>query len=288
MSGTIESVEEHSRYVHRIAIRVMHVSLVFILLNVGYDIFALVRPDLVELRGMSCSTGTTFCGNAKWFGMLQSAIGIFGSILFGTATTIAALYGSRTLNALNNEPITSQTANSTQENERSIFRELFHRYMHTDIKLEALRINRMMEGIFLPQTSPLYESIHQFRSSIRTHMLSRKGLTGVLNVLGMIFLYYNGLAYVLLYAKLVSLERNQIRLLYLMLNVVNPVICLLISYFIVLCDNFNSIIFYSNRVKELIGEQVNEQSAKLVTIKSEVQSFIQCIEKPLISQVISK
>ena len=229
----------------------MYVSMGINLLNVGYDIFALARADP--------SPGA-------WIGIVQVVFGMTGSILFGISTTIVALYGSRTLGKINAP---------------SMVKELLHRYEHTNIKEEALRVNRIMEGIDLPQTSPLYQQIHAFKNVIRDHMLTRKGLRGMLNILTTIFLYYNCLASVILYAGVVSLRGNSQRLLYLMLNVVNPVICLLMSYLGVLCDNFNSIVIYSRRVNELLGA-TDEQ---LPAITKEIQGYVDRIERPLYRQM---
>jgi hypothetical protein len=229
----------------------MNASFLLNLLNVGYDIFRLARPDITT---------------ESWLGITQTILGALCSILFGLSTTITALYGSKTLGKVTTE---------------SVWEELLHRYKHTNIKEEALRINRIMEDVDLPHTSPLYQDIHLFRCAIREHMLTRKGLNGMLNILATIFLYYNCLASTILYANVLRLEGNSKRLLYLMLNVVNPCICLLISYFVVLCDNFNSIVIYSRRVSELLQVQ-NEQ---MLAARMEIQGYVDRIERPLYRQM---
>jgi hypothetical protein len=229
----------------------MKVSFVLNFLNVIYDIFALSRPDITVPDRLSVT---------------QTIVGTLCSILFGLSTTITALYGSRTLGKIATE---------------SVWAELLHRYKHTNIKEEALRVNKIMEDVDLPHDSPLYQDIHLFRCSIREHMLARKGLSGMLNILATIFLYYNCLASTILYADLLRMQPSSKRLLYLMLNVVNPVICLLISYFVVLCDNFNSIVIYSHRVSELLQARNEQVSAA----RLEIQGYVDRIERPLYRQM---
>lgn len=229
----------------------MNATFLLNLLNVGYDIFLLSRPDIIV---------------ENWLGAMQTALGALCSILFGLSTTITALYGSKTLGKIA---------------AKSVWEELLHRYKHTNIKEEALRVNRIMEDIDLPHTSPLYQDIYLFKCAIREHMLTRKGLSGILNILATIFLYYNCLASTFLYIDLFKLEGNSRRLLHLMLNVVNPCICLLISYFVVLCDNFNSIVIYSYRVNELLQGQIEQAPAT----KDEIKGYIDRIERPLYRQI---
>ena len=247
-------MEDHSQRIHRVSTIVMYISLGINILNVIYDLFALIRPDLTA---------------GAWLGVLQTTIGAIGSLLFGISTTILALYGSRTLGGL--------TTSSEEGTLKTIVGELVHRYQHTNIKEEALRINRIMEGVDLPHTSPLYQEIHSFKGIIRDHMLTRKGLSGMLNILATIFLYYNCLVSFILYADVVVLKESSQRFLYLMLNVVNPVICLAISYLIILCDNFNSIVIYSHRVNELLQAQTEQ----LPAIIKEIKEYTDMIEKPL-------
>jgi len=229
----------------------MNASLFLNLLNVAYDIFALARPDI------SVET---------WLGIMQTVLGTLCSILFGLSTTITALYGSKTLGKIATE---------------SMWAELLHRYKHTNIKEEALRINKILEDINLPHTSLLYQEVHLFKCAIREHMLTRKGLSGMLNILATIFLYFNCLVSTILYANLLRMSGSSRRLLYLMLNVINPSICLLISYFVVLCDNFNSIVIYSHRVSELLRVQ-NEQ---VPAAKKEIGDYVGHIERPLFRQM---
>jgi hypothetical protein len=244
-------MEDPTERIHTISMKVMYVALVINLLNVSYDIFAIARPDIVV---------------GAWVGIMQIVISTIGSILFGLSTTITALYGSRTLGKLSSG---------------SMVEELVHRYQHTNIKEEALRVNRIMEEVDLPQSSSLYQDIHSFKGAIRDHMLTRKGLSGLLNILASIFLYYNILTFLILYGDIITLEASSTRLLYLMLNVVNPIICLLISYLVVLCDNFNSIAIYSHRVSELLQIQ-NEQ---LPAITNEIKGYVDRIEQPLYRQM---
>lgn len=251
-------MEDQSQRIHYISTIVMYVSLGINVLNVIYDLIALIRPDL--------TTG-------KWLGIFQTVISTIGSILFGISTTIVALYGSRTLGKMTTAPDEGVL--------KTIVGELVHRYQHTNIKEEALRINRIMEGVDLPQTSPLYQEIHSFKNVIRDHMLTRKGLSGMLNILATIFLYYNCLASFILYADVVILKEKSQRFLYLMLNVVNPIICLAISCLIVLCDNFNSIAIYSHRVNELLQAQTEQ----LPAIIKEIQGYTNLIEGPIYHQI---
>lgn len=244
-------MEDRAHHIHHISTIVMYVSIGINILNISYNIVALVKPDI--------ATGS-------WVSVLQIISTIIGSILFGLSTTIVALYGSKTLGKINTE---------------SMIEELLHRYQQTDINAEALRVNTIMESIDVPQASPLYQEIHAFKGAIRDHMLTRKGLSGMLKILATIFLYYNCLTSIILYTGIVSLRANSQRLLFLMLNVINPLICLLISYLVVLCDNPKSIVIYSHRVNELL-EARNEQ---LPAITEEIQGYIDRIERPLYHQM---
>jgi hypothetical protein len=247
-------MEDYAHLIHLYSSRVMKFSFFLNLLNVGHDIFSLSSPNIIV---------------GSWLGVVKTVLGSLCSILLGLSTTITALYGSMTLDKVKN---------------KSVWEELLQRYLLTNIKEETLRVNKIMETIDLPRTSPLYTEVHLFKTAIRDHMLSRKGLSGMLNILATIFIYYNCLASTILYGNIITLDWNSRRLLYLMLNVINPCICFMISYLVVLCDNPKSIVIYSYRVNELLRRHTEDFSAA----KIEIEEYTKHIERPLYRQLWSE
>lgn len=325
--GTCSSQEtEIDNSIHFYSMRVMKISAILNLINIIYDIILFAISSWIP---------------PDWIGIIQTIISICGSIIFGLSTTVAALYGSKTIAVkeivqqtspsrqppttidpnsfsssprsqerrksvvfdtnptspninttparrgsiangslappnIPNEPTTNQT-----DQELSIFYQLYYRWKHTEPKQKALQVNMIMEAVVLSPTSALYESVYSFRETIRSHMLSRMGLSGLLNLMTTIFLYFNVLIYIILYTKILKLDSSSTRLLYLMLNIVNPLVCLAISYIVVLCDNFNSLVVYARKVSELLGSSVD----KLTETKQTIESLTRKIEKPLHHQL---
>ena len=302
----------------------MKITAILNLINIIYDIILFAISSWIP---------------PEWMNIIQTIISICGSIIFGLSTTVAALYGSKTIavkeiiqqtspsrqptidiNSFSSSPRsqerrrsvvfdtnpTSPNTNSTlprrtsiangslalpnipnepiseqTDQELSIFWQLYYRWKHTEPKQKALQVNRIMEAVVLSPTSALYESVYSFRETIRSHMLSRMGLSGLLNLMTTIFLYFNVLIYIILYTKILKLDSSSTRLLYLMLNIINPLVCLAISYIVVLCDNFNSLVVYARKVSELLSSSID----KLAETKQTIESLTKKIEKPLHHQL---
>jgi len=299
-------METYANEIHYLAMRFVKVTAILNLLNILYDIVIFAKPDWEKLL-------------PDWIGFLQTIISIGGSILFGISTTIAALYGSKTVTASTPPPTTQPTDTTphTPRNRRqsivlttteptsttvdskdscrcccaclretwlsSVLYQLYLRWEQTHPKEKALRVNQVMEAVILPHVSPLYDSVYAFRETIRAHMLSRMGLSGILNLMTTIFFYYNALIYSILYSgpTILKLAPSSTRLLYLMLNVINPVVCLAISYVVVLCDNFNSLVVYAREVSGLLSVSVDQ----LERAKQTIHRFTERIEKPLVRQL---
>lgn len=329
--------------------RVVKITALLNFLNILYDVVIFAKPQWQDSM-------------PNWIGFLQTLISIAGSILFGLSTTIAALYGSKTLGIdglmhpdlpstgpAQAQEITSprlmrsgSTFSGVEQRSRepigilisptnrnrmervpqnslslgthrrqsiafvinepapqvpvvesggccqdvggcSILYQLYARWEQTQSKEKALRVNQVMEAVILPHVSPLYESVYAFRESIRSHMLSRMGLSGILNLMATIFFYYNALIYAILYSgpTVLKIEPGSARLLYLMLNIVNPIVCLAISYVVVLCDNFNSLVVYARKVGGLLDVSIDE----LEKTRQTIRSFTEKIERPLVRQL---
>lgn len=276
----IDNVLSHKdvEWVRYHAMLVMKVAALLNILNVCYDIIFFLKPDW---------------NLPTWIGILQTSMGLGASIIFGLSTTIAALYGSRTLatedlrpRALNvNEPASSPHVVSHER--PSLFSQLWKRWCQTNPVKKALRVNQIMEEVILPHTSLLYDDVRAFRDTIRSHMLHRMGLSGLLNMLTMLFVYYNVFICAILYVpgpRNTVRELGSSRLLYLVLNVVNPLVCLFISYLVVLSDNFNSLVVYATRVQESLGTPQEDLSV----VKQLIKDLKALIEAPLLKQLFTE
>lgn len=246
-----EVEEDNSQYVHNISMLIAKITLVINLINIIYDIVMLSMTNPINLLGID---------------ILQTMINIAGNIIFAISTVIAALYGSRTLK---------------HTTKLSIIQEITHRYKQSDLKIEALRINELMETITVDHSNPLYNTVHQYREALRKHLIGRMGLSGAINIILALFLYFNLLIYFIVYSGWNDISPRSIRLLYFSMNVINPIICTVFSYIVVLCDNFNSTVEYTLRV----NQGITNQSYRVIDVISYIDDLRERVERPLYKQL---
>ena len=311
MASATRKMEEYANEIHFIAMRIVKITTILNFLNILYDVIIFAEPQwqnsLPDWIGF-LQTIISIAGSIL-FGISTTIAALYGSKTVGISLTLDSNGGSpdsrRWQGIVVNEPVFQQSANSVnfqgasgrapsfddtvspvpccQRSLCSIMHQLYLRWEQTKPKEKALRVNQVMETVVLPHVSPLYDSVYSFRETVRSHMLSRMGLSGILNLMTTIFFYYNALIYTILYSgsTILKLEPRSERLLYLMLNVINPIVCLAISYVVILCDNFNSLVIYAREVSSLL----NVVDDDLEKTKQTIKSFVEKIERPLVRQL---
>lgn len=142
-------------------------------------------------------------------------------------------------------------------------------YRNSDLRIKGLEIIEETEKLNL---SP--EQRFMFRDSI----LFRTKLKHAGLVLGLLFFYFNSIAYAKIYYheplgnNTGTLKRNEIYMLNLYISVISPILSILFSYITVLCDN---IIVVKNYVKA-INEHRDQEDYLF-------DKLLQVIEYPLLS-----
>jgi hypothetical protein len=254
-------LNERSAYIHKIAMIITYISMFVQAGNVLYDIVVLSIGSNMDLLSID---------------IIQTFLNFLGNASFVIATLIAVLYGSKTLGKVGPGP-------ELQE-KLGVLEELIHRYKHSNLKKEGLRIGEIMEEIVVPrENTELYEAVKNFRKSLQIQLVSRMGLSSAINVITGLFLYFNLLLNFIVYTNWYKLPPKSTRLLYFSLNVINPLICGVFSYIVVLCDNFNSAVEYTLRVKTV----VKENNPRLVDTISEINDLKDRIERPLLKQLFN-
>jgi hypothetical protein len=272
-SGNVDTQKEDMR-IHSIAINIAKISLFVSVANTIYDIVMLAMNSKLEILAI---------------GITQTVLNITSSLLFVISTLIATLYGSRTMKRITDTDTDSSIVRV------SIIQELLHRYKHSNLKKEALRINELMENTIVSSRSELYDCVQRFRGALRKHLVKRMGLSSAISIIMALFLYFNTLFYLILYSGYYSdnsnsnsnnanvnvLSAKSARFLYFSLNIANPIVCSLFSYIVVLCDNFHSAVEYASKVHEA----VNSTSERNLDKETMINDLRECIERPLFKQL---
>lgn len=246
---------ERAATIHLWAMRVMKLSIFISFLNIIYDIVVIVAFDDDSSIPYSIN-------------IIRSVFGYISNIGLSISAILASIYGSRTLNNYNNQ---------------GIILELTHRYVNSDLKLESQRILRELENIDVPLGSPLHKPYSRFHKSVRDNLLGRSDLSKVINYLAGSFVFFNAFVFLIYYNKLGVIRQFYTKIIYMTLNVVNPVISLGFSYIVILCDNVNSILVYIGKARELLNSPTETED----TINKIMGDFADKIDQPFIYEFIN-
>lgn len=248
-------ITERADDIHKASVRVMNATIVVGLLNILYDIIVISAFEEDPTPGS--------------IDIARIIVGILNSIIFSIAMVVASLYGSKTLGS------------HAPDEEMSILRDLKHRYVNSDLKLEAVRVLREIQQLNVLETSPLYHVFFRFRKSVLDNLLYRTNLSILMNMLLSFAAFYNYIILLIYYSRRDVVKGIQAQALYLTLNVVNPLVSLVFSYILVLCDNVNSIIVYIERAR-LLKDLPADQSEVVIM---QMEEYCGRIERPFVHEL---
>jgi hypothetical protein len=149
--------------------------------------------------------------------------------------------------------------------EEDTFFQVVQRLFNNDIKEKSIEIIKSLEIIKL--TGPDFGN---FREAIRENLLSRISKSEILQIIFMLFFYFSVVINMMFFCGTISVNSFGKKVIFLFFNIISPMFCWIISYFIILYDNINSIAYYIEKVRvdstniRNFTEKINHPIIKLV------------------------
>ena len=241
------------------------ISFLMIVLSVIYQIVLMVLSIMFDYQDIPLFVNT-----------MVNIIATISNFTLSFSGIISSLYGSKTL---------SFKRKSDENKILSFLHELKDRYKNSDLQLEALRILKELEDIGIEYGNELYPCFTEFHQSVRDNLIYRINVSSRINVLVWFFVLYNYFVLYVYYNKYDIIKPLYSRIIYLTLNVINPILSVFFSYTVVLCDSVNSILAYIEKVKEL-KERYNVKFQEGNKINSEIideiKDYTRIINQPFI------
>lgn len=250
---------DNSEQIYKTSVLILKVSSFLSILNVIYS--ALVVFYFGE-NPMSESLST-----------IRTIFSYILSSVVGLSFAMVGLYASRSLR---------RKVDESEGFFVRVFNDLKYRYKNSNLKVESVGVLREIQELNVNEDSPLFDAIFEFRRTVLDNLLHRVNLSILINMVLSFFVYYNFFVLLIYYTKADSLEDKHRQIFYLTLNVVNPLVSLVFSYLVVMCDNVNSIKVFIDTIKGLRREPHILEDELI----NQVKLYTNMVKNPFIQEIV--
>lgn len=223
------------------------------------------------------------------------AFGFFSNIFISIFGILVSIENIKIHNVFKIEVISS-----TESNEKQIscfvkffyvFKDIINNYKKTEMSFKAFKILEKLDKIKIPDDQikklesststskdiELYNTIILFKQLIKNNLLYRVSMGNYLNLITLVFLYFNGVMFFVPYYNQNIIKGTPKKIVEIFMSVLNQIFSLLFSYIAIVCENVN----YLSRICDEITEDLNLSLISEKKLIRKIRDYFDNIINPL-------